>query len=215
MYSDARTEHRETFTALFASYYPMVRAVACRIVRDEQTAEDLAQDVFIKALMKLGTLREPDKIKSWLFTMTKRRAIDWIRQQQRQPERVWTNQELCGPIKLEDDYIRREQLQEALLTLDVLYRRDFILHEWRGYTVKEISLITQESSNTIESRIRRARGKLRNYLDTLNGQRIMVRIIKPLVLKQQLILPKQADFEKQLVSQSILAVMLHLRQSAS
>ncbi|MUT68369.1 hypothetical protein [Paenibacillus sp. NEAU-GSW1] len=33
--------------------------------------------------MKLGTLREPGKIKSWLFTVTKRRANDWIRQQQR------------------------------------------------------------------------------------------------------------------------------------
>jgi len=96
--------------------------------------------------MKLGTLRESGKIKSWLFTMTKRRAIDWLRQQQRQPEYVRTQQELRGPINIEEEYIRREQLHEALLLLDDPYCRAFIWYDWRGYTVKEISLITQESS---------------------------------------------------------------------
>lgn len=185
MHSDVHTKLGETFAALFVSHYPMVRSVAWRIVRDEQTAEDLAQDVFVKAFMKLGTLRESGKLKSWLFTMTKRRAIDWLRQQQRQPEWVRTQQELCGPIKLEEEYIQREQLHEALLVLDAPYRRAFIWHEWGGNTAKEISLITQESSNTIESRIRRARGQLRNYLESLNGQRIMVRVTKPLVVQQR------------------------------
>ncbi len=197
------------------SYYPMVRTIANRVVRDEQIAEDLAQDVFAKAFMKLGTLREADKIKSWLYTMTKRRAIDWLRQQQRQPESVRIAQELRGPNKVEDEYIRREELHEALMTLDVPYRRAFIWHEWRGYTAREISLITQESSNTIESRIRRAREKLRNHLESANGHRIMVRVTKPLAVQKPLIAPHHAEFEKNLVNQSILAVMLHLRGIAS
>jgi RNA polymerase sigma factor (sigma-70 family) len=184
-------------------------------VRDAQIAEDVAQDVFAKAYMKLGTLRDADKIKSWLSTMTKRRAIDWLRQQQRQPELVRLVQELRGPNQLEEEYIRTEQLHEALMTLDVSFRRAFIWHEWQGYTAREISLITRESLNTIESRIRRARVKLRNHLESVDGQRIMVRVAKPLALQQPLIVPHQAEFEKKLVNQSILAVMLHLRGIAS
>lgn len=55
-----------SFAVLFESCYPMVKAIAGRIVRDEQIAEDIAQDVFVKAYIKRGTLREYDKIKSWL-----------------------------------------------------------------------------------------------------------------------------------------------------
>ncbi|PWW08666.1 RNA polymerase sigma-70 factor (ECF subfamily) [Paenibacillus cellulosilyticus] len=211
-----RDDRKASFTNLFDAYYPMVRAVAYRIVRDEQIAEDVAQDVFTKAYVKLDTVRDTERVRSWLYTMVKRKAIDWVRARQRQPEMSWMPQELSGPDRLEDAYIRREQLQDALLMLDAPFRRDFIWHEWRGYTAREISTMTRESINTVESRIRRARGKLRSILAAVDEPRIMVRVAKPLLVQSpHIALPGHAAFEQHLASNSILAVMLHMRRIAN
>jgi len=212
MHPDDYPASEQSFAAWFQSYYPLVRAVARRIVRDEQTAEDLAQDVFAKAYVKSGTLRDAGKIKPWLLTMIRRRAIDWMRQQQRQPEREWLPDELQGPDKLEEAYICREQLHEALRMLDEPYRQAFLWHAWRGYTAREIGLLTQQSANTVDSRIRRARGKLRHYLESLESRRVVVPVAKPTAVRSRLIVPDRAEFEMRLVSQSILAVMLRVRQ---
>jgi|GEM_PF-6179224 len=70
-----------------------------------------------------------------------------------------------------------------------------------------------ESINTIESRIRRARGKLQRILTAIDEPRIMVRVTKPSMAQpSHLLVPGQAGFEQHLVSHSILAVMLHMRR---
>lgn len=211
-----REDIRAIFSNLFETFYPKVRAVAYGIVRDEQMAEDVAQEVFAKAYVKLETVRDLTRMKAWLYTTVKRRAVDWLREQQRRPETSWMPQELSGPDRLEETFIRREQLQEALLMLDAPFRRDFMWHEWRGYTAREISTLTRESINTIESRIRRARGKLRTILAAEDEPRITVRVTKPLLVQQpNIVLSGQAAFEQHLASHSILAVMLHMRRIAN
>lgn len=214
----ARNGDEDSFVALFRLYHNMVKSIAFRIVRDEYAAQDIAQEVFVKAFRKLSALENSHKAESWLYTMTKRTAIDWLRYQRRQPPVLHDRYDVgADPSLLEDDYIRKEQkllLGEALSRLDRPHRAAVILHDLRGYTAKEISAMTQESTNTIDSRIRRARQKLRRELAPHTAERIVVPVRTPWLDRRTVATLHNPEFEKHLVQHSILAVMLHMRRTA-
>lgn len=215
---DARNGDEDAFVDLFRLYSGMVKSVAYHIVRDEHAAQDLAQEVFIKAYGKLGSLANGNRVDSWLYTVTKRTAIDWLRSQKRQPSVPHEGFEAyADPFRVEDDYIRKELsmlVRDALSNLDHPHRAAIILHDLRGYTAREIGTMTKESTNTIESRIRRARQKLQKELTPHTAKRIIVPAQAPRLVRQPSILLLDQEFEKRLVNDSILAVMLHLRRAA-
>ncbi len=208
----------DAFAALFKLHFKMVKSAAYRIVRDEYTAQDIAQEVFMKAYNKIGTLVDFNKVESWLYTMTKRKAIDWLRYQKRQPTMLHDQMEIhADSFLLEDNYINKELsmlLQDALLHLDHPHRAAIVLHELRGFTAKEISTMTQVSTNTIESRIRRARQKLKKELANHTVDRISIPVNKPWIVQQPAKLLHNWELEKHLINHSILAVMLHMRRIA-
>ncbi|TMV48195.1 RNA polymerase sigma factor [Paenibacillus mesophilus] len=214
----ARNGDEDAFVALFRLYHNVVISVAYRIVRDGYAAQDIAQKVFIKAFRKLSALENSHKAYSWLYTMTKRTAIDWLRYQRRQPSILHDRCDVgADPFLLEDDYIRKEQkllLGNALSRLDRPHRAAVILHDLRGYTAKEISAMTQESTNTIDSRIRRARQKLRKELAPHTADRIVVPVRTPWLDRRTASPVHNPEFEKHLVKHSILAVMLHMKRTA-
>lgn len=74
----ARSGDRAAFARLYRRYAPVVHAVLlARVNRPE--AEDITQDVFLKAMRSLHTLREPAAIGPWLITIARRRATSLFR----------------------------------------------------------------------------------------------------------------------------------------
>jgi len=212
----ARNGDEESFSYLFRSYVKMVQSIAFRIVRDEQIAQDLTQEVFITAFNKLDSLINIDKIESWLYTITTRKSIDWLRCKHRQP---FTQHdpfvELSNYCSTEDEYLRKElasSVNEALLRLECSHRVAVILHDIRGYTAKEIGLMLRESTNTIESRIRRARQKLRKLLQPVTGTTIMVPVNQIIVRQPVIALPD--TFGPHVANHTVLAVALHMKRMA-
>ncbi|MCC3373742.1 RNA polymerase sigma factor [Cohnella sp. REN36] len=213
---EARNGDEEAFSFLFKSFARMVQSVAFRIVRDEQIAQDLMQEVFITAFNKLDSLINGEKIESWLYTMTKRKSIDWLRCKHRQPfiqhDRF---EEFSNSYSTEDEYLRKElvlSVKEALLRLDRSHRAAVILHDIRGYTAKEIGLMMRESTNTIDSRIRRARQKLRKVLEPVTGTTIMVPVKQIIVRQPAIALPD--SFGPHVANHTVLAVALHMKRMA-
>ncbi len=69
---------RRAFSALHERYAPMVHAVLLARVPARE-ADDLVQDVFLRALEKIHTLREAAAVGGWLCTLARRRAADFHR----------------------------------------------------------------------------------------------------------------------------------------
>ena len=69
------------FTTLVKKYQKRVHALAWRKVGDFHIAEELAQDTFLKAYEKLGTLKNPSQFAGWIYVITNRLCIAWHRKQ--------------------------------------------------------------------------------------------------------------------------------------
>lgn len=74
------------FGLLVDKYRAGVYALAYSKLRDFRDAEDVAQEVFIKAYIKLRTLKRFDRFHAWLYAITVNLCKDWVRAQSRRPD---------------------------------------------------------------------------------------------------------------------------------
>lgn len=75
------------YAQLYDHYAPLVRAVCYDATRNLADAQDLTQDVFLRAYERLGQLRRPEHFGPWLIGITRRRCRGWRRQKARQRRR--------------------------------------------------------------------------------------------------------------------------------
>ncbi|HSF87734.1 MAG TPA: sigma-70 family RNA polymerase sigma factor, partial [Acidimicrobiia bacterium] len=74
---------QDAFSALYERYFPSVFDFVTRLLRNREEAADVAQDAFIKAMEQLPTLKNPDRFKSWIFTIAHRTGLNRIRSSKR------------------------------------------------------------------------------------------------------------------------------------
>lgn len=161
----------EAFEALVRRYNRLGGAVACAIVGDYHQAEDIVQEAFLKAFRALGTLRQPDRFKSWFVGLVRSRAIDVLRE--RRAHRVVPVPEVPddaagaeGPSP-EDVEVREEtrrKIREAVDELPELDRLVVVLKHMEGLSYKEIAEIVDTTEGAVESRLFRARQVLKRKL---------------------------------------------------
>ena len=84
------TGDENAFTTLVKKYQKSVHALVWRKVGDFHTAEELAQDTFLKAYQKLATLKNPTQFAGWLYVIADRICIDWHRKQKPSMESLET-----------------------------------------------------------------------------------------------------------------------------
>ncbi|MCB6992591.1 sigma-70 family RNA polymerase sigma factor [bacterium 210820-DFI.6.37] len=140
--------------------------------------EDLLHEIFIKAFRSLGKLREPDKIDSWLWKITRNEVNRYLRGiiKKRQWTQGMPREELENlgkepgagpylPVKDELEQIcQRDELTRALRTLPEKSLIVFRLHYYEGYSLSETAEIMGERYNTVKSWHRRGLEKLREIL---------------------------------------------------
>jgi len=86
--------NRAAYGILYDRYASLVRAVCYDHTRNLADAQDLAQDVFLRAYELLGGLRKPDRFGSWLVEIARRRCWEWRRQMARDRRRRERAQEM-------------------------------------------------------------------------------------------------------------------------
>lgn len=176
----ARQGDFEAFGELVHMYSKFVYSISIKMVRDFHLAEDLSQEVFVKAWRYLKDLREPSTFSSWLTTLTRHHCLDYIRKRDRLKEEMAepnTLEKLTAASFMNSHTNGHEALWEALETLDENARLVIILFFLTGYRVKEISQLLQITTRAVESRIRRAKEKLKEELfkemaNTFNENRL-------------------------------------------
>ena len=162
------------FAMLVEKYRKQVHALAWRTIGDFHIAQDLTQETFLKAHQKLGTLKEPDRFSGWLKAITTHLCLAWFREKR-------LNSELAENINITmrhgdpySGYLAGEQAKEAtqelretirkwLAKLQESERIVVTLHYFDGMSCKEIAAFLDVTTNTIKSRLRRARQRLKKH----------------------------------------------------
>ncbi len=157
--------------AFVARFQRRVFGVAWAVVRDDQVAQDVAQETFLRAWRHAGAFdARRGSVATWLLTITRNLAIDAVRV--RRPVALDPD-ELLGldsasdvrepqeAAILSDDVVR---LQDALLALPIEQRRAVVLSGLLGYTAREVGELEGVPLGTAKTRIRTALLRLRAVL---------------------------------------------------
>jgi len=156
-----REGDREAFAELLRRYRDAAFGVAYHRTGEAATAEDLTQDAFVQAYLRLGELRDPGRFAPWLFAITR----NLCNQHQRA-----RNHETAGPVPetsvdgLERQAATRDLVQRALASLPPDNGLAITLFYVDGYSYGEISSFLGVPTSTLKGRIERGRRKLREEM---------------------------------------------------
>jgi len=161
-------EDDSALSELYDQYSRLVYSVAYQVLENQQDAEEVTQDAFLRIWNK-SELFDADKGKfvSWLLTLTKRIAIDKLRHKQRasrvqNPVSLDEKEYLWETTLVDDDNSElHSTLQDALRELPSEYREALQLAYFKGMTHKEIAEALDRPLGTVKSHIRQGMEKLR------------------------------------------------------
>ena len=154
---------RSAFADLVRRYERTVRAVTVGVLRDHHAAEDAAQETFVAAYRRLGTLRDTSAFGSWLTTIARRRAIDMARRTHRQVplDAAGEVPAAAGDGRLDE---QSERLLAEVMRLPEGQRVATMLRHFDGHSVQEIADIMGRPVGTITKLLSRAHQRLRRRL---------------------------------------------------
>jgi len=162
----------EAFGELVTRYRDAVFGVAFHRLGDFEEARDVAQEAFLKAYLSLADLRDPAAFASWLYRIADGTAVDAARRSRREGS-LAEAEEVPAPQAAttgQSDIAR--QVQQALAGLGEQSRLAVILHYVNGYTHAEIARFLGATPQAVKTRLSRARGKLREEMAEMAGERI-------------------------------------------
>jgi RNA polymerase sigma-70 factor, ECF subfamily len=162
---------------IYDRYNRPVFSFALRMLGDREHAEDLLQEVFMRAWRHATTFSERrGSYITWLLSITHNMAIDEIRRKDRRPRKadsadpvlMLTNVTDTNPGVEEQAILGdlRETMNLALAQLPVAQRTALELAYFHGFTQREIAEMQDEPLGTIKTRMRLAIRKLRDHLET-------------------------------------------------
>ena len=165
---------RHSFSRFYDQYCKLLFAIAFRILNDQKEAEDVLQEVFLQIWDKAGTYNPVlGKPISWAVTLTRNKAIDYIRAHQRRSkllEHAANEMLVCAPgsATANESVHGREHeelISSAVAELPAEQRKAIEMAFFTGLTQNEISELLKEPLGTIKARIRRGMLILRERLE--------------------------------------------------
>ena len=164
----------DAFANLVKKYQKQIHMYAWRKTKDFHIAEDITQETFLQVSQKLETLQDPTQFKRWLYQIANRLCIAWFRKNQVYAEsfsetHIWEIETGAYSRYVAAEHAKmiaetQSDLVENLLAkLNEKDRKVITLHYFENMTSSEISEFVGVSENTIKSRLRRARQRLKKY----------------------------------------------------
>ncbi|MGB0524749.1 MAG: RNA polymerase sigma factor [Flammeovirgaceae bacterium] len=150
---------------LYKRHYPKVLQHCLSFTKDTDEAYDLAQEVLLKALSKLGNFNEQARFSTWLYAIAHNYCVDWFRKSRNQYfQRLDDSFDLVDEVDEEEDLLETEKnSQKVLLLLSSLPEQDkqlLILKYEKGYSIKQLQELFGLSSSAVKMRLKRAKLKI-------------------------------------------------------
>jgi len=161
------------FEELVAKYQSKVFSMALSFTRNREAADDLAQEIFLKAYLALPRFHGKSEFGTWLYRISMNHIKDYLRKKSRAKEVSLEDvAEVSASNREQTERAEQEQETEARRTLvqrfvqglPEKYRVIVTLRDIQGLAYEQISQTLKLSPGTVDSRLHRARRMLRKKL---------------------------------------------------
>ena len=190
----APADVQQGFEQLALPHLKAVYGLALRLTGNRATAEDLAQETFLKAFKAFGSLRDAGRVRPWLFQILSRLVTDLHRGRAEELTRdaqeldrfslydlIWEEDPFPYSDRLHDDFLAAfhdEDVRRALLGLPEAYRLPLVLLYVEDLSYRELSEVLGCPMGTVMSRLHRGRKILERELWECAKRRGLVRTWK-------------------------------------
>jgi len=140
-----------------------------RLADCEEDAWDMLQEVWLRVIRNIGTLRNPAALTAWLYTIARHTASNHLRDTVRTRELHDAEADLSSTKDATEPSLppfAAEELHQGLGQLSLLHREVLTLHFLEGFSLAEIAVIVDAPVGTVKSRLYNAKKALRKILET-------------------------------------------------
>ena len=173
----------DAFEQLVLSYEKPIYNLCLRMCGNAEDAMDLTQETFLKAWRSLGSFRADAAFSTWLYRLCSNLCIDHLRREQKRkvlPLHVEDNDGDERPLDVPDPAAGpeerlsaqedRQQVADALQSLEPEYREALTLRVLHDLSYADIAAVLQVREGRVKSRIARAREKMREEMKKLGNK---------------------------------------------
>lgn len=133
-----------------------------KFVHDEDRAEDIAQEAFIKAYIQLETFNPNYRFSTWLYKIATNIALQEIRK--KRPVPLSDDMQLISTLAETDQTAKDDELHEAVNRLSDKYRAVISKHYWEGKSYEQIAEEMNSTTGSVKGWMSRAKQELRRML---------------------------------------------------
>ncbi len=172
-----KQQNREAERIIFEQYYKRVYYAAYYVIKDQDLAEDITQETFMKAFKNLHTVQDVEKMGAWLSIIATRTAIDHLRRLNKWNDFTTSDVYIdTGADTTRLDYVStvetglekayvKELLLEEIDKLKPDHKEVLLLFYHHDLTYEEIAAILDVQLATVKSRMFRAKKKLKESIE--------------------------------------------------
>lgn len=160
------------YAFLVEKYKQMVFTLSIRIVKNKEEAEEISQDVFVKAYTNLKNFKGESKFSTWIYKIGYYASLDTIKRNKRQLNAENIDEIYEGDIGVLQDALsyleekeRKNIIKKSLLKLNEDEQVILTLYYFEELPLKEISEVVNLSSDNVKVKLFRARKKLATILE--------------------------------------------------
>jgi len=175
---------RDAFRVLVERHSQNVFRLAYRMTGNQQDAEEVVQEAFLRAYQKLGQFEARANFGTWVYRIAANYAIDRMRQKQKEDARREPARDESAdgveddlmnrvaddaptPERLTQSLELRKQMEQALAALSHAERTAFVMRHWEGCGIEEIAAVLKSNSGAAKNTVFRAVQKLRLALEPI------------------------------------------------
>ena len=155
------------FKELFGRYYTTLCAFASRIVKNEESAKDIVQDIFFKLFESSQSLPDDFQLKSWFYKVARNAAVDYLRHLQVEDKYKFLMAEAMISVPDVDEEIDEQVYDKVNLAIESLPKQCRLIIKLNVLEGKKYHEIAEElgiTINTIRTQVSRGYKKLREIL---------------------------------------------------
>jgi RNA polymerase sigma factor (sigma-70 family) len=169
-----RDNMTDSFEWMVKEYGKAIFNYIFSLVRQKELSEDLYQEVLISAYLALHTIKEPSRLKGWLFTIARNKCRDFWRKENKSKQ-FWKEEVYAysaaveSPPLPEEEVLHKDSVKkmaESVKTLPEIYQSPIFLCYFKDLTLIEISKRTNIPISTVKTRMKRGKEHLRPKLQS-------------------------------------------------